>query len=185
MLTSELSCHRPAWLSGYTWNVQHNKYKVDKAYEDPVTGKALSTPNFGTYDCNPARAVFRTESRFAVSHSMERPLSCFSSFRVFAAVLHFAISHFAFRNPRAFRTPHFATFAHFALRVSQRSRISHMSFRNRTYVSAHPHAHDAYFCSLYCTVYLIWIAVCTQRTSALYLQVTASLYSSDLEYRQV
>ena len=26
------------------------QYKVDKAYEDPVTGKALSTPNFGTYD---------------------------------------------------------------------------------------------------------------------------------------
>ena len=133
--------------------------------------------------CNPARAVFRTESRFAVSHSMERPLSCFSSFRVFAAVLHFAISHFAFRNPRAFRTSRFATFAHFALRVSQCSRVSHMSFRDRTYVSAHPHAHDAYFCSRYCTVYVIWIAVCTQRTSDLYLQVTASLYSSDLEYR--
>ena len=138
--------------------------------------------------CNPARAVFRTESRFAVSHSMERPLSCFSSFRVFAAVLHFAISqrsrisHFTFRNVRAFRTSRFATFAHFALRVSQRSRVSHMSFRDRTYVSAHPHAHDAYFCSRYCTVYVIWIAVCTQRTSALYLQVTASLYSSDLEY---
>ena len=24
MLTSETSCHRPAWLSGYTWNVQRN-----------------------------------------------------------------------------------------------------------------------------------------------------------------
>ena len=109
-------------------------------------------------------------SRFqlhSISHFQLHSISRFQlhSISRFCSLLHSIISQ-----------PH-PLIADLETRIAACLQITHCILR--------PCSHDAYSRSRFCIVYVIRIALCTQRTSALYLQVTASLYSSDLEYRQV